>query len=967
MTILNQEESYAISSQTRIGATFAFTPSRSIDNPLSSPVTVSNPFRKISSTRVVDREKTSSGLFGISIDTDLLSTYEIQPHVITYNNLKPFTKYRLFNDVENQVSTESFHVTWRTNPASVTAYEITKFYVPKGDSRQYNTHASTNFPYFVSDGNGVLVIESIPGQRFDVLSENYTGGNAYVVSVPYEPKTKPTNKFRLLSVGEASQFVTPVDNSENDDDGGIVIIDTSSGSGAGSGGGENIDPGTEIGGGDEDDSGSGTLDTLNSKPGYIQSFYVDPARFFQEKTVDLTGINLYFRRKPEVSDSGVNQNVLVYMIPMNGDQPDLTRKFTKSLSFQNVSAINTSTNADIPTYFAFQTPVRIETGKFYAFAVEVYDEQYLLWSSKVGHTLVGTNAPSPGSSQDHKGELYELSNATQDGSSSSLDFVSTPKYDEDLKFDIFAAEYTIEGDVVVNLVNKEYEFLSLVRDIDNPVLFSKTEMVYQETANSVGTVSTTPGSSTVIGNGTNFEDLLESDRIIIIDASNTQIKEMVTVASVVSNTELNLTEPPLNNFTDAVYQNPPTGRVYQHFPGSSELFLEDSDATASSYFQANGVLRSITTNQTARIEKINVFPVSSFEASFGSRIPSSYNVSAVCNFGYDETGTYKISDDTTYQKRVDLTGVNYMDAYESVILSRSLEVLNPAFLYDNENITASTGAKSTHFQFTFSHAEQNTITTTYEAPELNLSSLKLLFTNYFIDNNTDEPKTRHVSTPLVLDKGKLAEDIRVIYNAYIPAGTSIKCFAKIMNSSDPASFEDKPWTELELIGAPQISSKDDRNDFRELQYTFPSFPVTEKTLDGTVDTETLNANNIVTGVGTTFSSDIVAGDVIKIHNPLFDENYGLFHVESVDSDTQITLSERVTNNGIIDTTLKIDTLVNDRSAYINVGNKNIVRYFDADGVPYDGYTMVAIKTEMYAESRNVVPRLNDYRVIAVSA
>jgi hypothetical protein len=151
---------------------------------------------------------------------------------------------------------------------------------------------------------------------------------------------------------------------------------------------------------------------------------------------------------------------------------------------------------------------------------------------------------------------------------------------------------------------------------------------------------------------------------------------------------------------------------------------------------------------------------------------------------------------------------------------------------------------------------------------------------------------------------------------------------------------------------------------RNISMGFPAFPPSSSTITGTITTTEDSVT--VTGVGTTFTSDLTEGDVIKIYSKIFPENYGIFQVTTISTDTSITLNAPVSNVSIVDEGLAIDKLLTPYTAFNNSDNLNIVRYFTPNGV-YDTYNTVAIKTVLAADNPHVVPLVNDYRVIAVSA
>ena len=189
---------------------------------------------------------------------------------------------------------------------------------------------------------------------------------------------------------------------------------------------------------------------------------------------------------------------------------------------------------------------------------------------------------------------------------------------------------------------------------------------------------------------------------------------------------------------------------------------------------------------------------------------------------------------------------------------------------------------------------------------------------------------------------------------------------KIQNSNDQQPFDDKHWTKLEIIsGGEEYSAKQNRFDFQEYEYSFSNF-TSSTSVDATFTTE--NGNNIIAveNGGVDANSAITTDDVIKISSPLFPENYQLFSVEAVDAST-VTLSEPVSNVNIVGEGFVVDVMDSAESGFRNPDNYNSVSYFTEEGVKYDTYNRVAIKIVMLAESRRLVPRVDDYRVIGVTA
>lgn len=247
----------------------------------------------------------------------------------------------------------------------------------------------------------------------------------------------------------------------------------------------------------------------------------------------------------------------------------------------------------------------------------------------------------------------------------------------------------------------------------------------------------------------------------------------------------------------------------------------------------------------------------------------------------------------------------------------------------------------------------------------------LQFTKYIINNDatnehTDSgnAKARHISKIIPFDRA--AEDLRLYLTAYKPANTDIKAYARLYNSEDSEAFDQKNWTELELIdGTSIVSSSTDENDYIELTYGIYNIPKDRTKLDGTI--EIANNSATISGVGTDFSTDLAAGDLVYMYQPLFPDNYMIASVVSVANTTSMDVDVTTTNNSIISDGMFIEKVTYPRQAFINPLNDNIVRYYNQNFQSFDGYDSLAIKLVYLSDTLHKVPRVDDVRGIGVSA
>lgn len=189
-----------------------------------------------------------------------------------------------------------------------------------------------------------------------------------------------------------------------------------------------------------------------------QSFFVDAAAVKGATRVSISSIELFFQQKPNPSGNKSNiqdPGVTLLLCAVDADKKPILEQIVSGSSTNDIARveyadIRTSADASIATKFSFAKPILVDTNKDYAFLVK-YDgnEDYILWASKQGDTLVGTNTPSPGPSGKYVGNYYTkyVTSGTPGGPSTDWKFLS----DTDLKFRVYCARYSINGNPVSNV------------------------------------------------------------------------------------------------------------------------------------------------------------------------------------------------------------------------------------------------------------------------------------------------------------------------------------------------------------------------------------------------------------------------------------------------------------------------------------------------------------------------------------
>lgn len=715
---------------------------------------------------------------------------------------------------------------------------------------------------------------------------------------------------------------------------------------------------------------------------FYQTFYVDSKSVGGAETVDLADIDLYLRRKPKRTNNVSGRNgpgisIAVLECDSNGI-PMLSNQFADGSAHASWFQTKSSPTATSGTNFKFTNPLRLDTNKFYAIAVMPEDEGYIFWYSTKGDLLIvdgtKTEKRSVGASKEIRGEYYDSKNfnsgqVSADAGNNKQDQWS-PNENIELKFDVYIAEYQV-NDVEITFTHEDYEFIEINNTDGN---FAPGETVYKDVTAETGTVSIAAGSKKLVGVGTTFGTLLEGDKLVVSDsAENVQV---FTVArdfdnAPFSDTVLFVNEYAETAFTAATFKNTVVGSVYSYDQFYGTMRIERSSVNVTQYtanntqlFEANTSLVGVESGETANISDVVEIPVSLFLTNMNTNIPRDFDIDTAFNFAKDlGGGSYSLTDD---DQIVYLNDNNTIKDKETVILSKSMEVVNASNL-----LNPTTDAKSSELRFNYTYKGANT--KAYECPSFQLAETNMMTGRWDINNdstnehtNEGNAVTKHVSKTLNFDQAQGAEDIRVIMNAYRPRGTNIEVYAKIINDDDSDPVDDKYWTRLVYLeGSNEFSETEARYDYREYELTFPQFPKVDEEVDGEF-TLSLDSADITTTTANVEAFSV--NQVIKVRNPLFSENYGVFSISEIDANTStITLNEPVANVNITGSGFKIETLAEENTAFRNLENDDIVRYFGKNGESYDTYNSVAIKIVLLSNDRYLTPKVDDYRVIGVSA
>jgi hypothetical protein len=720
-----------------------------------------------------------------------------------------------------------------------------------------------------------------------------------------------------------------------------------------------------------------------------QTFFVDSKSVSGADCVDITDVSLYFRKKPRKTNnlSGINSPLVTVLLMACKDDgtPDPTEYFEGGISRREWSEIQASPTADIDTVFTFREPIRVKTDKFYAFAVKLQDQDYLPWTNTKGDLLLvdgnKTEKRSGGSTKEHLGDLYEPRSFTKNPASTAPagELEWSADKNKDLKFDVHINQYEVT-DQSVPMCTRDYEFLQLTNTTNR---WAPGELVYKDETSLLGTTSITKGKRVLTNDGSaSLSGFVNGDKIVVADATDdTKVQVFTVDTSTFTPTATTLVVREVARYTMAGTAKPTVVGTVQHWnPLNGYLTLIDSSVNPTQYaadntkrFVANDVVIGVESFNSGTIEGVAGLPLSTFRCNFNGAIPPMFKVDTKYNFSVfvDSANTFQLQTDDTLMY---LNAPNHVRGYRAELASRSLEVATVGLANNNY--------KSANFSidYTFTGGEA----ATFCAPTFRTDTLQLLTHRWSINNDiTDEHKSitrdgesgnarsKMISKKLNFGQEKKAEDVRVIANVHTPVGTSIEMYAKVYSSEDNDSFDDKQWTKLlQIAGRDITDNQNDQFSYHEVEYQLPFFPQGLRTLTGAITT-TQDSTTVQfdTAQANTAQLDALErNQVIKLYSTLFPTNYQLFSVESANSAAgTVELQQPVANVNMVGEGFRMDTLKDGHTAYRNPDNFEIARYFGYEGQTFDTYDQVAIKIVLLSNNSNIVPKVNDYRVIGVSA
>lgn len=157
--------------------------------------------------------------------------------------------------------------------------------------------------------------------------------------------------------------------------------------------------------------------------------------------VFLTKIRLYFKTKSSSKGIALQLRECDNGVPTNRIVP-------YSKIHKAAADINISDDATEYTDFTFSDPVFVKTALSYAFVLlpDGGNDEYQIWTAQLGGKDVSTDSQKPVDKNNEVGTLFISSN----------DIQWTPIQEEDIKFEIFRADFESSGNIIFKEPNVEY-------------------------------------------------------------------------------------------------------------------------------------------------------------------------------------------------------------------------------------------------------------------------------------------------------------------------------------------------------------------------------------------------------------------------------------------------------------------------------------------------------------------------------
>jgi len=687
-----------------------------------------------------------------------------------------------------------------------------------------------------------------------------------------------------------------------------------------------------------------TTDNPNPDP-IIQSFKVNEPDNIAG--IFLKSLDLWFFKKDAV------RGIRVEIREMFNGFPGF-KVLPFSSSYLKPSSVNISSNAspDKRTTFVFDAPVFVENKKDYAICVlpDGASPDYAIWVAEQGGVDIFSNTPIFNNSD--VGVMF----------TSSDNKTWTPYQKEDIKFGLNICDFSprLNNPVNVNLENDDTEYLS-ANDLIGT--FETNEKVYFSN-NTIDTQVVVVSTSTTMTNVASASSILVNDMIYIRNStgSNTIIRKVSgrdTVAKTITVEGL----PTFSDSVSTIGKLSGNGDFYGYVKNinysNGYIMIGNSTANSGVHLTESHKILAATSQASATISTINTVKYNvvmpKFAISSAPLTDLTFSLKGLSN-------TYGA--DNKFYNLVYAQEAPFYDK-ERVVLSKSDE-----YRYN-------TGAKSLTINATFSTTERKL------SPIIDLIKCGIITTHNIVnyDYNTDKNKAVIIQYDGSTGTFNVGQTVRlkttgtpsesqtgnVVYSyaSNTTHGTIIINYLGGETSVDPSVF---------IAGANvSVSSGSEAN----IQYVNTSLTIlaTEKTPGQGTAKARYTSKKVVLADGNE-AQDIkvyvaaykpAGTDMFvfaKFWNGADPELFDSKHWTQLQTDNAL-VSSKANINDFIEYEYRLTQTTDpyDYTAYLDSG---ILTYKNRDGSLFTEYKSFSIKIVLLSSDSSIVPRIQDYRAIALS-
>lgn len=541
---------------------------------------------------------------------------------------------------------------------------------------------------------------------------------------------------------------------------------------------------------EEEVDGPNNINSRNPEADELNGL-TDPDPLSQTFTIDESNVSGIFISKVDLffASKDTNLGATVEIREVDSMTGYITpRVVPYSRKIIHPANINTSDTGQTATSVVFDAPIFLVSKTTYAICIIPVggNTNTRVWVARLGErdTFNGTRVIE----QPHAGVLFVSSNNR----------VWEPIQDEDLKFTLYRADFTIDATASLIATNDDVEFFTITTPTG---AFDR----YGETVHGQPRLVLSSVSGT-ISNGQYLTGNTSGARAQITNISGSTY----TVQNLSITTKF-LTGEPIkgryanNTLTGATAtlasQTVPQGDVFYYDSDDLTLYLKNANNTFITGEQLIGqTANSISTISTIDSVKFNVADIETSFLDF-NRTSVEWTAKTTAN-----TGTL----DSAF------TAIN----------------INNNTTFDNERIVKSksneSGTKSLQVKALLTSDND------FQSPVIDINRFHAVLVQNIINNvSTGEDNTsggsalaRHITKTIALEDGQDAEDLQVYITAYKPPETSLLLYYKVLNGDDNDTMDTVEWKPLEQKSKAIFSDKSNLDNFYEYEYGIPDTDLT---------------------------------------------------------------------------------------------------------------------------------------------